>query len=119
MPTITLPSTAHFPNISEIQILWILFSGDMEGSYLYRADSNSTEWIKSTKVLRFTALCIEGEDNDIEIIIQFIKNGVVLRYDLEDEGPISVPMTWLEGPTGLILDRRTRTEFLSVLIKPI
>lgn len=119
MPTTRLPSTAHFPNIGEIQILWIIFSGDMEGSYFYRADPKSTEWITSTKVLRFTAFCIEGVDDSIEIAIQFTKTSVVLRYDLEDEGPVSVPMSWFEGPQGLILDRRTRTEFLSVLIKPI
>jgi hypothetical protein len=115
----SLPNISHFPSIKEIQILWIVFPGDMEAYCFYRADPESIEWIKSTKVLRFTALCVEGEENDIEIAIQFTKTGVVLRYDLEDEGPVSVPMSWFEGPAGLMLDRRTRIEFLSVLIKPV
>jgi hypothetical protein len=118
MPKIPLPDITFFPQISEIQILWIIFSGEMEGYCLYRAEPGSLEWIKSSKVLRFTAVCIEGEDNDVEISMQFTTTGVVLRYDLEDEGPVSVPMNWFNGAAGIMLDHRTRIEFLSVLIKP-
>jgi hypothetical protein len=112
------PNISRFPKFAEIQILWIIFSGEMEGYCLYRAELDSIEWIKFSKVLRFNALCIEGDDNDLELSIQFGSSGIVLRYDLEDAGPVSVPMNWFEGPTGLILDHRKRTEFLSVLIKP-
>ena len=90
----------------------------MEAYCLYRADTESMEWIKSTQVLRFTAICVEGDENDIEISIQFTKTGIVFRYDLEDEGPVSIPMNWFKGPAGLMLDHRSRIEFLSVLIKP-
>ena len=118
MPKITLPDITHFPQISEIQILWIIFSGEMESYCLYRADPQSLEWIKSSKVLRFTALCIEGDDYDIEVTIQFTKSGIVLRYDLDGEGAVSVPMNWFEGPAGLVLDNRTPRSFLSVLVRP-
>jgi len=118
MLRIPLTNVIHFPKTPEIQILWIIFSGEMEGSYFYRASSGSVEWIESTQVLRFTATCVEGDDNDIEVSIQFNKAGIVLRYDLDEEGPVSVPMNWFEGPAGLVLDHRTRFEFLSVLIKP-
>ena len=113
----TFPDITCFSNIVEIQVLWVIFSGEYEGSCLYRGEPESIEWIKASKILRFNARCLEGGDNDVEISLQFTKGKIVLRYDLE-EFPECVPMTWFEGPSGLLLDSRTQTQFLSVLIKP-
>jgi hypothetical protein len=94
-----------------------VFSGELQGECFYRASPESIQWIKKSSVLRFTAVCIEGDDNDLEITIQFTKTGITLKYDLQDDGPVSVPMNWFEGPSGILLDHRNRIEFLSVLIK--
>jgi len=50
MPKTSIPDITSFPQISEIQILWIIFSGEMERYYLYRADPESLEWIKGDGV---------------------------------------------------------------------
>lgn len=117
MPHQKSPATTRFSDITEIQMLWIVFSGELQGECFYRAAPGSIQWIKKSNVLRFTAVCIEGDDNDLEITIQFTKTGISLKYDFDDGETKSVPMNWFEGPTGIILDHRNRIEFLSVFIK--
>lgn len=46
MPHQKYPATTRFSNITEIQMLWIVFSGELQGEYLYRATPESIQWIK-------------------------------------------------------------------------
>lgn len=118
MPSLKHPDIRFFPKIAEIQVLWIVFSGEMEGYCFFRAEPESIKWLKPANVLRFNAVCVEGDDSDLPFDIAFKNNGIVLRYDFDDGTQQSVPMRWFEGPSGLMLDHRTRTEFLSVCITP-
>ncbi len=118
MAGLRFPNISYFPNVSEIQVTWTIFSGERESYCLYRLLQKTTEWIASTKVLRFTAACLAGDENDLELVMDFKKSGIVLRVDFDDEGPKSFPLQWFDGPSGLMLDYRTQFEFITILIKP-
>lgn len=104
------------PSIASIDASWILATGEMQGYYVYRALPESIKWIGATKVLRFTLACVEGDDDDFEAQVLFGKGGIVLKYDLDDEVQ-AVPMQRFDGPSGVFLDYRSRTEIISILLR--
>lgn len=110
------PQLTILSKIQSIDIAWQITDGDDNDAYRYVAKKASINWDSENQLLRFYAECSEGDDADYWMQVSFGKKGAVLKWDAGEEPEVRA-LNRFDGPAGIILEHRSRTECISIFIK--